>query len=79
MCLSSKFGTRGLPEDVIADRKGVIIYETADDFIDSYEKLLDRDYRERKEKLGREVINEQYSKIVFHKSVDKLISTIHSE
>ena len=79
MCLSSKFGTRGLPEDVIADRKGVIIYETADDFIDSYEKLLDRDYRERKEKLGCEVINEQYSKIVFHKSVDKLISTIHSE
>lgn len=36
-CLSSEFGARGLPEHVITDKKGVIVYESADDFIGAYE------------------------------------------
>ncbi len=75
-CLSSEFGARGLPEDVISDKKGVIIYKSADDFIESYETILNRDYRERIEKLGSEVINQHYSKEAFHKSIDKLISSL---
>ena len=75
-CLSSEFGARGLPEDVISDKKGVIIYESADDFVEAYEKVLNRNYRERKEKQGREVIDHLYSKEVFQNSVDKLISSM---
>lgn len=76
ICLSSEFGARGLPEDVLSDKKGVIIYDSAYDFIESYEKILNRDYRERKEEQGREVIDRLYSKEVFQKSVDKLISSL---
>ena len=76
MCLSSEFGVRGLPEEVTADRKGVIVFKTAEDFIESYEELLNRDYREKKERIGREVIDQLYSKSVFDKSVDKLISSL---
>ena len=75
-CLSSEFGARGLPEDVVSDKKGVIVFKSADDFIESYESILNRDYRERKEKLGSEVINRLYSKKAFHQSVDKLISSL---
>ena len=75
-CLSSEFGARGLPEDVISDKKGVIVYESADDFIGAYEQILNRDYRERKEKQGREVINRHYSKEMFDKAVDLLISSL---
>ena len=59
-----------------ADRKGVIVFKTAEDFIESYEELLNRDYREKKERIGREVIDQLYSKSVFDKSVDKLISSL---
>lgn len=76
ICLSTEFGARGLPEDVITDKKGVIIYESADDFIEAYEKVLNRDYRERKEREGREVIDHLYSKEVFHNAVDKLICSL---
>lgn len=75
-CLSSEFGARGLPEDVKNDKKGVIVYESADDFIGAYEQILNRDYRERKEKQGREVINRQYSKEVFDEAVDLLIASL---
>ena len=54
----------------------MIIYKSADDFIESYETILNRDYRERIEKLGSEVINQHYSKEAFHKSIDKLISSL---
>ena len=75
-CLSSEFGARGLPEDVKSDKKGVIVYESADDFIEAYEKVLNREYRERKEGEGREVIDRQYSKEVFNKAIDLLLSSL---
>ena len=75
-CLSSGFGARGLPEDVISEKKGVIVFESADDFIEAYEKVLNQEYRERKEEEGRKVIDRLYSKEVFHKTVDTLISSL---
>lgn len=75
-CLSSYFGARGLPKDVISEGKGIIVYKSADEFLESYEKLLKRDYRERKEKEGREVIDYLYSKEAFHMGIDELISSL---
>lgn len=75
-CLSSEFGARGLPEDVKSDKKGVMVFETTDGFIEAYETILNREYRERKEAQGREVIDRLFSKEIFHKSVDKLISSL---
>lgn len=75
-CLSSEFGARGLPEDVKSDKKGVMVFGSADDFIEAYEIVLNREYRERKEGEGREVIDRQYSKEVFNKAIDLLLSSL---
>ena len=76
ICLSSKFGVRGLPESVINERKGVLIFDTADSFIDAYEAVLDKDYRERQESLGREMITKYYSIESFYSAIDELINSV---
>lgn len=72
-CLSTKFGARGLSEDVIENEEGVLIFSNAENFVKAYEKLQDLNYRQMIEKKGRDVISQLYSVESFDNAVDEII------
>lgn len=75
-CLSTKFGARGLAEDVVNGEKGILLFEEAETFINAYEKTLDIKRREEIEKLGKSVVESSYSVESFNKAVDDIVSKL---
>jgi len=75
-CLSTKFGARGLAEDVIDGEKGILLFDNAESFISAYEKILNIKRREEFEKQGRLTITSNYSVDSFNKAVDDIISKL---
>lgn len=76
MCISTPFGARGLPDSVIRDERGVIIFDDKEDFVKAYERICDEEYRKSKEQLGRETIQNTYSQQNFDAAVDKVMKKI---
>lgn len=76
MCISTPFGARGLPESVIKEEKGVLIFNDKEDFVKAYERICDEEYRKSKEQLGRETIQNTYSQQNFDAAVDKVMKKI---
>ena len=76
MCISTPFGARGLPDHVIKDEKGVLIFDDKEDFVRAYERICDEEYRKSKEQLGRETIQNTYSQQNFDAAVDKVMKKI---
>lgn len=75
-CLSTKFGARGLSDDVINGEKGILLFDDAETFIEAYEKALDIKRREEIEKLGKSVVESSYSVESFNKAVDDIVSKL---
>ena len=75
-CLSTKFGARGLAEDVIDGEKGILLFDNAESFISAYEKILNIKRCEEFEKQGRLTITSNYSVDSFNKAVDDIISKL---
>lgn len=75
-CLSTKFGARGLAEDVVNGEKGILLFEDAETFINAYEKVLDIKRREEIEKQGKSFVESGYSAESFNKAVDDIVSKL---
>lgn len=72
-CISTKFGARGMPADVIEEKKGVLLFDNAESFVHAYEELLDESNRKMIENQGRKVISCYYSIDSFNKAVDEVL------
>lgn len=77
-CLSTKFGARGLSDDVVNGEKGILLFDDADTFINAYAILLDDKRREEIEMNGRFVVESNYSFDSFNKAVDEILSKVVS-
>ena len=75
-CLSTRFGARGLSEDIVNEEKGILLFEDAESFINAYNKVLDTKRREENEKRGRDVVTSIYSIDSFNKAVDDIVSKL---
>ena len=73
ICLSTKFGARGLPIEVMEKKEGILIFEDSKSFIEAYELISNSEYRECKEKLGQEVVSNYFSSDSFNRAVDELV------
>lgn len=73
-CLSTKFGARGLTENVIKGEKGILLFEDAESFINAYKKVRDVNWREKMEQQGNRVVESIYSIDSFNKAVDDIMS-----
>lgn len=77
ICLSSRFGARGLEECLNMKIKGLQVFESADDFITLLNRyVLDSNNRLIAEKEGCKYINDNYSKDVF---INTVLSTINDK
>lgn len=75
-CLSTKFGARGLSDDVVNGEKGILLFEDAESFIKAYDIVVDIKRREEIEKQGMSVILSGYSVDSFNKAVDVVVSKL---
>ena len=73
ICLSTKFGARGLKEDLLDGTNGLMIFEDAQSFISQYENIQNSESRSLMEKRGRKFVRDQYSKNAFEESVEKIV------
>lgn len=77
VCLSSRFGARGLEECLNMKIKGLQVFESVDDFIALLNHyVLDSNNRLIAEQEGCNYINDNYSKDVF---IDTVLSTINEK
>ncbi len=75
-CLSTKFGARGLSDDVINGEKGILLFEDAESFINDFKTILVANRREDIEQQGKRVVVSIYSVESFNKSVDDIVSKL---
>lgn len=75
VCLSTKFGARGLAE-AIDGQKGLLIFNNSEEFVAQFEKILDANERQKIEQNGSAYIRINYSTDSFDKSVDKVLQLI---
>ena len=75
-CLSTKFGARGLAEYVLNEKKGILLFEDAESFIQAYGKVLYTKRREEIEKQGSLFVTSNYSVDSFRKAVDDVMSKL---
>ena len=75
-CLSTKFGARGLSDDVINGEKGILLFEDAESFINDFKTILVVNRREDIEQQGKRVVVSIYSVESFNKSVDDIVSKL---
>jgi len=75
-CLSTKFGARGLADDVVKGEKGILLFEDAESFINVYNKVLDIKQREEIERQGKDFVISNYSIDSFNKAVDDVVSKL---
>ena len=75
-CLSTKFGARGLAEDVVNEEKGILLFEDAESFIYAYNKVSDIKRREEIERQGKKFVLSSYSIDSFNKAVDDVVSKL---
>lgn len=75
-CLSTEFGTRGLPEELIAHERGVLVFNDPDSFIKVYEKILDSNQRQNIETQGKNAILRNYSVSNFNNAIDIVIQKV---
>lgn len=73
-CLSTKFGARGLADEVVKGEKGILLFEDAESFINVYNKVLDIKQREEIERQGKDFVISSYSIESFNKAVDVVLS-----
>lgn len=73
ICLSTKFGARGLPENVVNEEKGIMLFENAASFINLYSIIIDDKRREKQEQQGKRVVDSLYSIDSFNKAVDEIV------
>ena len=81
ICISSPFGTRGLPEAVWRDgANGVVVYRSPQDFTDVIDRIKnDERWREQSEQAAAKYIRTHYSRENFEKTVLKLIESKDAE
>ena len=73
-CISTPFGLRGLPEEIMDGKHGLIAFNNSDDFIQAYESLLNADNKCDYEREGRSYFLANHSIRIFEKAVNQLIS-----
>lgn len=76
MCITTVFGARGLTKNVIDEEKGIVVFHDDVSFINCFEKIQNEAYRKEKEKLGREVIQDFYTRSNFEKATDVVLKNI---
>lgn len=75
ICLSSKFGVRGIPDaDVAAGKCGIFVFNNAADLITHLERIVcDVKWRGCEEEMARNYVTSHYSREQFFKEVRQLI------
>lgn len=76
-CICTKFGARGLPQDVIEEKKGILVFEDSESFIEAYKLLQNESCRQKIEIQGSNVIKHNYSIDSFNKAVDEVLFKSH--
>ena len=81
ICLSTPFGARGLPKDVLQNGcGGVVIYNSAEEFVSAIERIrTDKNWLEKSEKTAANYISENFSQKKFEKTVMELITYSQSQ
>ena len=78
-CISTSFGARGLPGNVIEQEKGILVFNDAMTFIKAFERVLSPNRRKRIELLGRDVISHQYSADCFNKALERVLLKVRDK
>lgn len=73
-CLSTSFGLRGLPESILDGKHGLIAFNNADDLIQAYKSLHEKERMRNYEHEGLLYYKANHSKILFEKAVDQLLN-----
>ena len=73
-CLSSPFGARGLENCFEIKNKGLFICDNAEEFIDSFEILLDESRRTSYEQIVFQYAQKNFSYSIFEEKVKEVIS-----
>lgn len=76
LCVSTPFGARGLPDDVLKDGNvGVVVYNSAEEFISAIDRIrTDKHWRAKSEVAAANYIEENFSQKKFEKTVIELIT-----
>lgn len=79
VCLSTPFGARGIPNEVLAEgQNGIFVYDNPSDFVDILARLMkDQDLRKQREVAGKAYIDANYSPEQFERAVLELINEQH--
>lgn len=77
ICLSTSFGARGLPNDRdFLAKKGVLVYENAEDFLHLLARILeDPEWTRLSETEAHDYILKHYSRADFQRQVNQLINS----
>lgn len=73
-CLSMPFGLRGLPENILDGKHGLIAVNNSDDLIRAYDSLNEKEKRSDYEHEGRTYFKANHTKSLFERAVDRLLS-----
>ena len=75
ICLSSEFGSRGIPaSDIASGNCGIFVCHDADDFVSNLMRVVhDTDWRDRTERAARAYVSSRYSRQRFFKQVHSLL------
>lgn len=73
LCLSTRFGVRGIEEDDINKGNGLFVFEDSDTFIGAYEEILHSSSSEKERKAFDYISKGSFSKDRFEKSVINVI------
>ena len=79
ICLSTKFGVRGISEVDEKLPSGILLFQTASDFIGQFEKLLNEDWRQSAESEMSQYFLRHYSKTQFMEGVDQCIKQLSED
>lgn len=73
-CLSSPFGARGLENYFEINNKGLFIFDDAEEFIKSFEMLLDENQRTSYEQIVYQFAKQNFSYSIFEEKVKSVLS-----
>lgn len=76
VCLTTRFGVRGMSADYDTLPSGMLLFQTADDFMGQFEKLLNQEWRLRAESEMSQFFGGHYSETQFIESVDQCIKML---
>ena len=76
ICVTTPFGARGLPEDVLKDGNvGVVVYNSAEEFISALDRIrTDKCWRKKSEIAAANYIEKNFSRKKFEKKVIELLT-----